>query len=55
MCVCVCFVNEGVHASWLKGGMEIGVAHCKKMHNFQMDSLTCLRCSGKVGLEPNDS
>ncbi len=38
-----------------KGGVAVGVAFCKKVHNFQMDSETCTRFSGKVGHEPKDS
>ncbi len=48
--VCVC-----VHANWLKEGMAMGVACCKKGHNFQMDSQTCTGFSGKVDHEPQDS
>ncbi len=33
----------------LNRGEAIGVAYCKKVHNFQMDSQTCTRFSGKVG------
>ncbi len=39
---CVC-----VHDNWLKGGMLMEVAYCKKVHNFQMDLQTCTRFSGK--------
>ncbi len=46
MCVCVC-VWVWVHANWLKGGVVRGVAHCKRAHNFQVDSQTCTRFSGK--------
>ncbi len=42
--VCVC-----VHVSWLKGGVAIGVACYKKVHNIQIDSQTCTRLSAKVG------
>ncbi len=47
---CIC-----VHANWLKGGVVMGVAHCKKVHNFRMDLHTWTRFSGKVGHEPKDS
>ncbi len=47
--VCVC-----VHVNWLKGGVAVGV-DCKKVHNFQMDSQTCTKFSGKVGHELKDS
>ncbi len=54
MCVCVSVkVCICAHANWLKGGVVMGVAYCKNQHNFQMDSQTCARFSGKVGHEPN--
>ncbi len=52
-CVCVCLcVRERVsvcesewrcvcvHVNWLKGSKAMGVAYCKNVHNFQMDSQT---------------
>ncbi len=48
--VCAC-----VHAYLQKGGVAMGVAYCKKVHNFQLDSQTCTRFSAKVGHEPKDS
>ncbi len=48
-------VALSVHANWLKGGIAMGVVYCKKVQNFQMDSQTCTRFSGKVGHEPKDS
>ncbi len=55
-CVCVCVkVCVCVHANWLKGGVEMGVAYSKKEHNFRMDSQYYTRFSGKVGHEPKDS
>ncbi len=57
MCVCVCVCERErervcvcVHANWL---WEWPIA--KKAHNFQMDSHTCTKFSGKVGNEPKDS
>ncbi len=52
MCVklCVC-----VHASWLKGGVAVGVTHCKKALNFQMDSQTCTRFIAKADHVQKDS
>ncbi len=47
--LCVC-----VHASSLKEGVAMGVAYCRKVHSFHMDSHTCARFSGKVN-EPKDS
>ncbi len=44
VCVCVCVCEKMcvcVHASWLKGGVAVGGANCKKVHNFQIDSQTC--------------
>ncbi len=38
VCVCACLC---VHAIWLNGGTAVGVAYCKKTHNFQTDSQTC--------------
>ncbi len=52
MCVKVCVC---VHTNGLKGGVVMEVAYCKKVHNFQMDSQTSTRFSGKVGHEPKDS
>ncbi len=37
MCVCVCVcvkVCVCVYASYLKGGVAVGVAYCKKAHDF---------------------
>ncbi len=48
--VCVC-----VHANWLKEGIIMGVAYCKKVQSFQIDSQTCTRFGGKVGYEPKAS
>ncbi len=53
MCVLV-KVFVCVHANWPKGGVVMGVAYCKNVQNFQMDSQTCTRFSGKVGHEPKD-
>ncbi len=44
-----------VHVSGLKGELAVGVACCKKLHNFQMDSQTCTGFSGKVCHELKDS
>ncbi len=44
-----------VHANLLKGGVAMEAARFKRVHNFQMDSQTCTRYSGKVGYEPKDS
>ncbi len=46
---------EDVRTDWLKRGVAMGVACCKKAQSFQMDSQTCTRFSGKVGLEPKES
>ncbi len=53
MCVCV-KVCVCVHANWLKWGVTVEMANCKKMHNVHMDSWTCARFSGKAGHEPKD-
>ncbi len=34
MCVCDCVYTNG-----LKGGVVIGVAYCKNLHNFQITDL----------------
>ncbi len=49
-CMCAC-----VHANWLQGAVEMGVAYGKRVHNFQMGSETCTRFTAKVGHEPKDS
>ncbi len=34
VCVCLpCHCSVCIHANWLKGGVAMGVAHCKKVHN----------------------
>ncbi len=48
--VCVC-----VDANWLKGGMSLGVAYCKKAHIFLTDSQSWKKFTAKVGHEPKDS
>ncbi len=35
------FVCVRAHANWLKVGVEMGVAFCKKVHDFQIASQTC--------------
>ncbi len=50
VCVCVC-----VHVNCRKGGVTMGVAYCKKVHNIQMDSQTCTGFIGKVAHESMDS
>ncbi len=56
-CVCLCLC-EGVclcSCNVLKVGVAMGVASCKKVHNFQMESQTCTRFSVKICHEPNNS
>ncbi len=50
MFVCVC-----VQTNRLKGAVEMGVAYCQKMHNFQMDLLSCTTFNGEAGHESKDS
>ncbi len=49
--VCVCVYSFLAHL--LKGGVIVGVAYCKKVQNFQMDSQTRKRLS--IGHEPKDN
>ncbi len=51
MCVCVCVCS----CQLAERGVAGGVAYCKKAHDFQMDSQTCMRFGGKVHDEPKDS
>ncbi len=43
VCVCVC-----VNANWLKGVWQLEWPIFKKAHDFQIDSQTCSRFSGKM-------
>ncbi len=47
VCLCLCKLA--------KRGVAIAVVYYKNAHNFQMDSQTCTRFSGKVVHEPEDS
>ncbi len=44
-----------VLANWLKRGVAMGVAYCKKEQNFQIDAQTCTRFRGKGDDVPKDS
>ena len=48
-------VCDCVHANWLNVGVVMGGAYPNKEHNFQMDSQSSTRFSGKAGHEPKDS
>ncbi len=51
MCMKVCVCG---HVNCLKEGVAMRVANCKKGHNFQKDSQTCIRFNGTVGHEQKD-
>lgn len=51
MCVC-----QGVCSCHLaEGGVTMGGAHHKKVHNVQLYPHTCTRFCGKVGDEPEET
>ena len=36
-----CMLCVHVHVNWLKGGVAMGVAYHKKVHNFDIDAQIC--------------